>query len=85
MKSRYQSPSKRFFPSLRVMSYYKHLKTLKHIKVPIKDSDQPGHLSTLHCVHEQALGPKLSRKDCIFARPDDTSSRSLAFRPLHHG
>ena len=21
----------------------------------------------------------------ILARPDDTSSRSLAFRPLHHG
>ena len=23
--------------------------------------------------------------DAILARPDDTSSRSLAFRPLHHG
>ena len=23
--------------------------------------------------------------NCILARPDDTSSRSLAFRPLHHG
>ena len=22
---------------------------------------------------------------CILARPEDTSSRSLAFRPLHHG
>ena len=24
-------------------------------------------------------------KHLILARPDDTSSRSLAFRPLHHG
>ena len=28
---------------------------------------------------------RLNKQEGILARPDDTSSRSLAFRPLHHG
>ena len=40
-----------------------HDKTYKITSAPSEDSDQPGHLPSLislHCLHEEALGPKLS-------------------------
>ena len=37
--------------------------------------------------YENRMKPRVyvRRSTCILARPDDTSSRSLAFRPLHYG
>ena len=38
-----------------------------------------------HDNHSANLVSVVMYCDPILARPDDTSSRSLAFRPLHHG